>query len=83
MDDTTLQVILGRFDKLDAKIDGALQGQSVLASRVTAVETKVEPVVSEATFRRRTRYVGHVLSGSIGAGLIAAWQYLFPHARLK
>lgn len=83
MDDATLQVILGRFDKLDAKIDGALQGQSVLASRVTAVETKVEPVVSEATFQRRTRYVGHVLSGSIGAGLIAAWQYLFPHARLK
>jgi tetrahydromethanopterin S-methyltransferase subunit G len=83
MDDTTLEVILSRFDKLDAKIDRAIDGQASLASRVTAVETKVDPVVSEATFQRRTRYVGHVLSGSIGAGLIAAWQYLFPHARLK
>ena len=83
MDDKTLEVILSRFDKLDAKIDGALAGQASLASRVTAVETKVDPVVSEATFQRRTRYVGHVLSGSIGAGIIAAWQWLFPHARLK
>jgi len=83
MDDTTLEVILGRFDKLDAKIDGALSRQASLESRVTAVETKADPVVSEATFQRRTRYVGHVLSGSVGAGLIAAWQYLFPHARLK
>ncbi len=83
MDDKTLEVILSRFDKLDAKIDGALSKQATLESRVTAVETKVDPVVSEATFQRRTRYVGHVLSGSIGAGLIAAWQYLFPHARLK
>jgi hypothetical protein len=76
-------VILSRFDKLDAKIDGALSKQSSLESCVTAVETKVDPVVSEATFERRTRHVGHVLSGSIGAGLIAAWQYLFPHARVK
>ena len=72
MDDNTLQVILGRFDRLDAKIDGALAGQASLASRVTAVETKVEPVVSEAAFQRRTRYVGHVLSGSTGARLITA-----------
>ena len=87
MDDATVQLILGRFDKVDEKLDAQSKEISTLASRVTALETKVEtqvnPLVSEATFQRRTRYVGHVLSGSIGAGIIAAWQWLFPHARLK
>jgi hypothetical protein len=38
-----LRAILERFDMLDAKIDGALSKQSALESRVTAVETKVDP----------------------------------------
>ena len=58
MDDKTLEVILSRFDILDAKIDGALAGQASPASRVTATETKVEPVVSEATFHSSWGYIG-------------------------
>lgn len=41
MDDATLNVILGRFDKLDGKFDAQATQLSKMASRVTAVETKL------------------------------------------
>ena len=56
MDDNTLSVILSRFDRLDNKIDDAMKANSALASRVTAVETQIVPVIQEQTFRRRAQY---------------------------
>jgi hypothetical protein len=79
MEDSTLQVILGRFDKLDSKLDAQATQLSSIASRVTAAEVKLEPLVTEATFRRRANYLGHVLAGSIGAGIMLAFNAIWPH----
>jgi hypothetical protein len=78
MDNDTLQILLGRFDKLDAKIDGALAEHSTLASRVTAVETKIDPLVNDSTFKRRVDYVKTGLAASIGAGIVIGFKAIFP-----
>ena len=79
MDDATLGVILGRFDKLDAKIDDAIQQHSDLRTEVATIRTQLNPLVKDATFRRRVQYFGHVLSGSIGAGIMLAIHAIWPH----
>jgi hypothetical protein len=79
MEDSTLQVILGRFDKLDNKLDAQATRLSSIASRVTAAEVKLEPLVTDTTFRRRANYVGHVLTGAIGAGIMVAINIIWPH----
>jgi hypothetical protein len=67
MDNETLQVILGRFDKLDEKIDGALKEQSALGSRVTAVETKVQPIVDDSRFKQRVQYAVTFAIAAVGS----------------
>jgi hypothetical protein len=82
MEDNTLAVILSRFDKLDTKNDEALRAIAALASRVTAVETKLEtqlsPVVAEQTFRRRAAYFGHIISLAISTAITLAIRALWP-----
>lgn len=78
MEDATLQVILGRFDKLDEKIDGALKEHSNLRAEVVEIKTKLEPLVTDATFKRRAAYVGHVFTGAVGAGIVLAVRTIWP-----
>lgn len=76
MDDTTLQVIIGRFDRLDLKIDGALAEHNTLRVRVaelegeiSATKTVADSLVSEATFKRRASYVVSAVVGAIAGFL--------------
>jgi hypothetical protein len=79
MDDATLDVILGRFDKLDSKLDAQATQLSSITSRVTATEVKLEPLVTEATFRRRANHLGHVLTAAIATGLTLTINAIWPH----
>jgi hypothetical protein len=79
MEDSTLQVILGRFDKLDGKFDAQAEKLSAMASRVTAVETKLDPIVKDASFKRRANYLGHVLTAAIATGLTLTINAIWPH----
>ena len=87
LDADTLQVILGRFDKIDEKLEAKLEplakGQADLQAKVTTIETKLEPVIADAAFKRKVDYVKTGLAGSIGAGLVMAFRFLFPHTPTK
>lgn len=78
MDDNTLAVILSRFDKLDTKIGEALKANAENASRMAVVETQLNPLVQEQTFRRRAQYFGHVLAVAISTGITLAIKALWP-----
>jgi hypothetical protein len=71
-------VILGRFDRLDEKFDAQAKELSSLASRATALETKLDPLVSDAKFKSRVQYLSHVITGSIGAGIVLAIRAIWP-----
>ena len=78
MEDATLNVILGRFDKLDEKFDKQATELSAMASRVTAVETKLEPIISDALFKNRLQLVTHAAASAVGAGIILAVRAIWP-----
>jgi hypothetical protein len=78
MEDSTLQVILGRFDKLDEKFDHQVGEMSNLTSRVTAVETKLEPIVEDAKFKGRVAILTHAVTGAIAAGIVMAVRTIWP-----
>ncbi len=68
MEDATLNVILSRFDRLDEKFDNHVKEISNIASRVTAVETKLEPIVEDSKFKSRVAIFTHALTGSHRSG---------------
>jgi hypothetical protein len=78
MDDNTLSVLLSRFDRLDTKNDDTIKAIAALASRVTAVETQLAPVVQEQTFRRRAAYLGHIIAVAISTGITLAIRVIWP-----
>jgi hypothetical protein len=78
MEDSTLNVILGRFDRLDEKFDAQAKELSSMASRVTAVETKLDPIVDDAKFKGRMALVTHALTGAIAGGIVLAIRTIWP-----
>jgi hypothetical protein len=78
IDNDTLQVILGRFDKLDEKFDNQVKEMSNLTSRVVAVETKLEPIVDDAKFKGRVLVLTHAVTGAIAAGIVLAIRTIWP-----
>ena len=71
-------MILSRFDRLDEKFDKQATELSSIASRVTAVETKVDPLVDEAKFQSRVKVLGHVLTSAITLGIMGVVRLLWP-----
>ena len=47
-------------------------------NRITAVETKVEPLVEDAKFKSRVQLLTHALTGAIGAGIVMAVRMIWP-----
>ena len=78
MEDATLNVILSRFDRLDEKFDNQVKEISNMASRVTAVETKLEPIVEDAKFKGRVALLTHAVTGAIAAGIVMAIRTIWP-----
>jgi hypothetical protein len=78
MEDSTLQVILGRFDKLDEKFDHQVREMTNLTSRVVAVETKLEPIVEDARFKGRVLILTHAFTGAIAGGIVLAIRTIWP-----
>jgi len=78
VDNATLQVILGRFDRLDEKFDHQATELSNMASRVTAVETKLDPIVDDAKFKGRLALVTHAVTGAIAGGIVLAVKAIWP-----
>jgi hypothetical protein len=47
-------------------------------NRITAVETKVEPLVDDAKFKSRLQLVTHAAASAIGAGIVLAVRTVWP-----
>jgi hypothetical protein len=52
---------------------------SVQPAGSTSVVTPPWEVDSPTTFRRRASYIGHVLTGAVGAGIMLAVNTIWPH----
>jgi hypothetical protein len=74
--DTQLE-ILNEIRGLRKEVNDGFQNYE---DRITAIETKLEPLVRDASFKRRIQYIGNVISGSVGAALIVGvLRFVFPH----
>ena len=78
MEDNTLTVILGRFDRLDEKFDAQAKEFSALTNRVAIVETKLDPIIEDAKFKGRIAIITHAVTGAIAAGIVLAIRTIWP-----
>lgn len=79
MEDATVQLILGRFDKLDEKLDKAIAKQGEQEVRLAKAEMQLE----EAKFTSRVLFVSHTFAVAIGGVFMTILHYFFPGVSIK
>lgn len=82
MEDTTVQLILSRFDKLDEKLDKAIAKQSDHEVRLVKAEMYVEDAKEDAKFKKRTLFASHAFAVAIGGVFMTILHYFFPGVKV-
>lgn len=78
MEDSTVQVILSRFDKLDEKLDKVIAIQTDHEVRLA----KAEMVLEDNKFTSRVLFVSHAIAVAIGGGLHFFLNLIFPGVKI-
>jgi hypothetical protein len=79
MEDATVQLILGRFDKLDEKLDRAIAKQGEQEVRLA----KAEMVLADQKFKSRVLFASHAFAVAIGGVFMTVLHYFFPGVSIK
>lgn len=79
MDQSTLEFLTGRFDKVEKLIGEVREDGAADRNRISVLETKVEPLVSESTFKRRLQLASSAAAGAIASGIVLGFRYIFGH----
>ncbi|HZQ25254.1 MAG TPA: hypothetical protein VFA89_20875 [Terriglobales bacterium] len=79
MDDATQMLLQQLLDGQTELTKTVNNGFKEHGERLAKIETQVAPLVSDASFKRKVDYIKTGLAGSIGAGIVMAFRFLFPH----